>query len=228
MTLSSRTSSNSLCRNRKAAISSGYSDESSHSLRANTSSSSIRPSSQTCIITSKSTFPSSVPIACLVSVIRVPFSISYPQRNPARRAMVSFFGLSPNSMRSRPSLRSWTPTTSKIDSLASEQRRLIELLKEKRQAVIFHAVTKGLDPSVPIPIESSEYAKTSPQCINELSCHDTSARQSSPVIAAGASVAGCASASARLSIRLRCIRSAIEKHHRRLCTALLPASVLQH
>ena len=34
----------------------------------------------------------------------------------------------------------------KIDSLVREQQRLIELLKEKRQAVISHAVTKGLDP----------------------------------------------------------------------------------
>jgi type I restriction enzyme S subunit len=40
--------------------------------------------------------------------------------------------------------------TSKIDALVSEQRRLVELLKEKRQAVISHAVTKGLDPSVPM------------------------------------------------------------------------------
>lgn len=38
--------------------------------------------------------------------------------------------------------------TSKIDSLVAEQRRLIELLKEKRQAVISHAVTKGLNPNV--------------------------------------------------------------------------------
>jgi type I restriction enzyme S subunit len=36
--------------------------------------------------------------------------------------------------------------TGKIDALVEEQRRLIELLKEKRQAVISHAVTKGLDP----------------------------------------------------------------------------------
>ncbi len=35
--------------------------------------------------------------------------------------------------------------TAKIDALIEEQRRLIELLKEKRQAVISHAVTKGLD-----------------------------------------------------------------------------------
>ncbi len=37
--------------------------------------------------------------------------------------------------------------TAKIDALVAEQRRLIELLKEKRQAVISHAVTKGLDPN---------------------------------------------------------------------------------
>jgi type I restriction enzyme S subunit len=36
--------------------------------------------------------------------------------------------------------------TSKIDDLVEEQRRLIGLLKEKRRAVISHAVTKGLDP----------------------------------------------------------------------------------
>jgi type I restriction enzyme, S subunit len=39
--------------------------------------------------------------------------------------------------------------TSKIDALVEEQRRLIELLKEKRQAVISHAVTKGLNPNAP-------------------------------------------------------------------------------
>lgn len=39
--------------------------------------------------------------------------------------------------------------TAKIDALIEEQRRLIALLKEKRQAVISHAVTKGLDPHAP-------------------------------------------------------------------------------
>jgi len=38
----------------------------------------------------------------------------------------------------------------KIDALVAEQERLIALLKEKRQAVISHAVTKGLDPSAPM------------------------------------------------------------------------------
>ena len=36
--------------------------------------------------------------------------------------------------------------TAKIDALVAEQRRLIDLLREKRQAVISHAVTKGLNP----------------------------------------------------------------------------------
>lgn len=40
--------------------------------------------------------------------------------------------------------------TDKIDALVAEQQRLIELLQEKRQAVISHAVTKGLDPTVPM------------------------------------------------------------------------------
>ncbi|MBB3192449.1 restriction endonuclease subunit S [Halomonas cerina] len=38
--------------------------------------------------------------------------------------------------------------TSRIDTLVEEQQRLIELLKEKRQTVISHAVTKGLNPDV--------------------------------------------------------------------------------
>ena len=40
--------------------------------------------------------------------------------------------------------------TSKIDSLISEQEQLIELLQEKRQAVISNAVTKGLRPNTPM------------------------------------------------------------------------------
>lgn len=40
--------------------------------------------------------------------------------------------------------------TRKIDGLIEEQQRLIELLKEKRQAVISHAVTKGLNPDAPM------------------------------------------------------------------------------
>jgi type I restriction enzyme S subunit len=38
----------------------------------------------------------------------------------------------------------------KTDALIEEQRRLIELLKEKRQATISHTVTKGLNPDAPM------------------------------------------------------------------------------
>jgi type I restriction enzyme S subunit len=47
--------------------------------------------------------------------------------------------------------------TAKIDTLIHEQKRLIELLKEKRQAVISHAVTKGLDPDVPMKDSGVEW-----------------------------------------------------------------------
>ncbi|AWI09039.1 restriction endonuclease subunit S [Ereboglobus luteus] len=40
--------------------------------------------------------------------------------------------------------------TGKIDALVAEQRRLMELLKEKRQAVISQAVTRGLNHQAPL------------------------------------------------------------------------------
>jgi type I restriction enzyme S subunit len=65
----------------------------------------------------------------------------------------------------------WLPTTAeqtqialfldhetvRIDALIKEQHCLIELLKEKRQAVISHAVTKGLDPTVPLKDSGVEW-----------------------------------------------------------------------
>lgn len=47
--------------------------------------------------------------------------------------------------------------TDKIDALVQEQKRLIELLKEKRQAVMSQAVTKGLDPTVPMKDSGVEW-----------------------------------------------------------------------
>lgn len=47
--------------------------------------------------------------------------------------------------------------TIKIDALVAQQRRLIELLKEKRQAVISHAVTKGLNPHAPMKDSGIEW-----------------------------------------------------------------------
>lgn len=47
--------------------------------------------------------------------------------------------------------------TAKIDALVAEQQRLIELLQEKRQAVISHAVTKGLNPAAPMKDSGIEW-----------------------------------------------------------------------
>lgn len=47
--------------------------------------------------------------------------------------------------------------TVKIDELVAEQQRLMELLKEKRQAVISHAVTKGLNPNAPMKPSGIEW-----------------------------------------------------------------------
>ena len=47
--------------------------------------------------------------------------------------------------------------TAKIDELVHEQERLMALLKEKRQAVISHAVTKGLNPTAPMKPSGIEW-----------------------------------------------------------------------
>jgi len=53
--------------------------------------------------------------------------------------------------------------TTKIDALVGEQRRLIELLKEKRQSVISHAVTKGLNPHAPMKPSGMEWLGDVPE-----------------------------------------------------------------
>jgi type I restriction enzyme S subunit len=47
--------------------------------------------------------------------------------------------------------------TAKIDALIEKQQQLIQLLKEKRQAVISHAVTKGLNPNAPMKDSGIEW-----------------------------------------------------------------------
>ncbi len=47
--------------------------------------------------------------------------------------------------------------TGKIDALVAEQERLIALLKEKRQAVVSQAVTKGLNPNAPMKDSGIEW-----------------------------------------------------------------------
>ena len=45
----------------------------------------------------------------------------------------------------------------KLDALQAKQQRLIELLTEKRQALISHAVTRGLDPAAPLQPSGIEW-----------------------------------------------------------------------
>jgi len=51
--------------------------------------------------------------------------------------------------------------TAKIDAMIEKDKRLIELLKERRTALINHAVTKGLDPNAKM------------KKVNLLTCHET-------------------------------------------------------
>lgn len=53
--------------------------------------------------------------------------------------------------------------TAKIDKLIEKQQQLIELLKEKRQTVISHAVTKGLNPDVPMKDSGVEWLGEVPE-----------------------------------------------------------------
>jgi len=53
--------------------------------------------------------------------------------------------------------------TAKIDALVAEQRRLVELLNEKRQAVISHAVTRGLNPQASMKSSGVEWLGEVPE-----------------------------------------------------------------
>ena len=53
--------------------------------------------------------------------------------------------------------------TAKIDTLIEEQQSLIRLLQEKRQAVISHAVTKGLNPDAPMKDSGVEWLGEVPE-----------------------------------------------------------------
>ncbi len=77
-----------------------------------------------------------------------------------QRSGATFFGFSQASMGNFPLSLPPVPEqraiadfldreTGKIDALVAKKERLIELLQEKRTALITHAVTKGLDPNAP-------------------------------------------------------------------------------
>lgn len=53
--------------------------------------------------------------------------------------------------------------TAKIDALVGEQEKLVALLKEKRQSVISHAVTRGLNPAAPMKDSGVEWLGKVPE-----------------------------------------------------------------
>lgn len=53
--------------------------------------------------------------------------------------------------------------TARIDALVMKKTRFIELLREKRQALITHAVTKGLDPTVKMKDSGVEWLREVPE-----------------------------------------------------------------
>ncbi|ASP90302.1 restriction endonuclease subunit S [Sinorhizobium meliloti] len=91
-----------------------------------------------------------------------------------QRKGTTFFGISQESMGSFPFIMPPLPEqiaiadfldreTGKIDSLVEEQKRLIELLEEKRQAVISQAVTKGLNSERPMKITNIDWLEEVPR-----------------------------------------------------------------
>lgn len=53
--------------------------------------------------------------------------------------------------------------TTRIDNLIAKQEKLIELLEEQRKSIISHAVTKGLDPNVPMKDSGVEWLGNVPE-----------------------------------------------------------------
>jgi type I restriction enzyme S subunit len=77
--------------------------------------------------------------------------------------------------------------TAKIDSLIDKQQQLIILLKEKRQAVISHAVTKGLNPEAPMRDSGVEWLGEVPahwerKSLNYLIAHTVDNRGRTPPV----------------------------------------------
>jgi type I restriction enzyme S subunit len=107
----------------------------------------------------------------LFYVLGTPIFNTYMTRE---RTGTTFFGISQESIGSfRLALPPVTEQTRildflevevrKIDTLISKQERLIELLQEKRQALISHAVTKGLNPDAPMKPSGVEWLGEVPE-----------------------------------------------------------------
>ncbi|MBI5481299.1 MAG: restriction endonuclease subunit S [Deltaproteobacteria bacterium] len=81
--------------------------------------------------------------------------IGYPAINPSTLGRLPV--LLPDLAEQRAITAFLDRETARIDALVEKKRRLIELLCEKRQAVITRAVTRGLDPNVPMTDSGIEW-----------------------------------------------------------------------
>jgi type I restriction enzyme S subunit len=96
-----------------------------------------------------SSYRSQVQLACS--------GTSSSMQNLSQDNFYSFIAPVPPSEEQRAAATFLDHETAKIDTLIAEQQRLIELLQEKRQAVISHAVTKGLSPDAPMKDSGVEW-----------------------------------------------------------------------
>lgn len=85
------------------------------------------------------------------------------QPNINQEKVASLKVSAPNSRTQRSIVAFLDHETAKIDTLIDKQQQLIKLLKEKRQAVISHAVTKGLNPDAPMKDSGVEWLGEVPE-----------------------------------------------------------------
>lgn len=95
------------------------------------------------------------------SVVSRSTGVSYPAINASELMNIKI--LSPSLAEQRTIAAFLDHETARIDRLIEKQQRLIELLKEKRQAVISHAVTKGLNPDAPMKDSGVEWLGQVPE-----------------------------------------------------------------
>jgi len=86
--------------------------------------------------------------------------VSYPATNTSELA--TFFVALPPQDEQRAIAAFLDRETERIDALIARKERQVELLQEKRAALISHAVTKGLDPNAPMKDSGVEWLEEIP------------------------------------------------------------------